>query len=367
MRLPAISVLWHGPLLSVSLSVTIGLFLTAVQPCLPRHIQPVEKELNSNPKGVPLLFVGNHGQARPEILFSVNTPHLHASFKSREVEFNRQGENICMRFVGANSEAAVDGIDRQPGHINFIIGSDPDSWRTNLPLYGAIQYRDLYPGIDMRFAGSPLMLKSEYIVHPGADASQIRFNYTGIEHLLLDDGGVLVLVTRSGELREDAPDIYQIIDSDRVPVEGGYYIHNDGSVGFQIASHDRSRTLVIDPELQYSTYLGGGSLDYVTDLAVDSTGKVHVTGWTDSTDFPTVNPLGSAAGSVDVFVAKYTADGSALEYATYLGGNSDDRGFGIALDGDGNAIVTGYTASSNFPTQTPIQSSLAGGRDAFVL
>src|SRR5204863_350275 len=142
-------------------------------------------------------------------------------------------------------------------------------------------------------------------------------------------------------------------------------------VGFAVEGHDRSRALVLDPVLVYSTYLGGSGVgtgyDTATAIAVDDAGNAYVTGYTDSSNFPTANPLQAAnAGSDDAFVAKLNPSGSALVYSTYLGGNVHDSGDGIAVDAAGNAYVTGYTLSTFFPTANPLQWANAGSVDAFV-
>src|SRR5206468_12408882 len=139
-------------------------------------------------------------------------------------------------------------------------------------------------------------------------------------------------------------------------------------VAIQVASYDRTRLLIIDPVLAYSTYLGGGGFDEGRAIAVDSNGNAYVTGTTDSVDFPTLSAFQDALageGSQDTFVTKLNAAGSALVYSTYLGGSGLDEGRAIAVDAGGNAYVTGATSSTNFPTQSPIQTNL-GGADAFV-
>jgi hypothetical protein len=130
---------------------------------------------------------------------------------------------------------------------------------------------------------------------------------------------------------------------------------------------------VIDPVLSYSTYLGGSNFDYAYGIAIDPSGNTYVTGQTDSVDFPTVGQVqGSGGGTCtddllfpyvcfDAFVAKLNPAGTALIYSTYLGGSGDDHGTGIAVDSSGNAYVTGYTLSTDFPTMNPFQPVNAGG------
>src|SRR5262249_19909618 len=119
--------------------------------------------------------------------------------------------------------------------------------------------------------------------------------------------------------------------------------------------------------LVYATYLGGRGHDGGDAITVDGAGAAYVTGFTDSRDFPTVHPLQSALGGFfDAFVAKLTADGTALVYATYLGGRSLDEGRAITVDGAGAAYITGDTFSPDFPTVRPLQPALGGSLDAFV-
>ncbi|MGA8089261.1 MAG: SBBP repeat-containing protein, partial [Terracidiphilus sp.] len=119
--------------------------------------------------------------------------------------------------------------------------------------------------------------------------------------------------------------------------------------------------------LDYSTYLGGSDGDSGQGIAVDSRGNAYVTGYTSSTDFPTVKPVqASNRGDFDAFVAKLNPDGSALVYSTYLGGSGVDYGYGIAVDSVGNAYVTGRSYSTDFPMANPLQVSYKGELDAFV-
>jgi len=120
--------------------------------------------------------------------------------------------------------------------------------------------------------------------------------------------------------------------------------------------------------LVYSTYLGGKEEDDGYAIAVDSMGNAYVAGYTLATNFPAQNAFQKKyAGGGDVFVSKLTSTGSALSYSTYLGGSYEDSGAGIAVDSADYAYVTGDTASTNFPTQDPVQPTNGGGaNDAFV-
>ena len=314
----------------------------------------------------PVFFVAAPGEPDKEPAYFTTTANLRAGFHKSGADFVRHGQAVRLEFVGANPAVALTGESRLQGHVNFLMGSDPRAWRTNLPAFAGVRYRDLYPGIDLVYAGAGQSLKSEFILAPGADPSAIRMRYPGARAVRLE-GEELLVVAAGGELRERAPVLYQDMDGRRVTVAGGYRLDEDGSAGFDVGAYDRSRPLHIDPELQFSTFLGGNSLDYATALAVDGSGRVTVAGWTDSATFPVLNPLQNRGGGVDVFLVRYNAASTAIEYATYLGGSGDDRAYGLAVDGSGNAVLTGYTTSSNFPVLAAGQGRLAGGKDAFVL
>jgi len=277
---------------------------------------------------------------------------------------------VRMKLVGANAKPRAEALDELPGKANYFIGNDPKKWRTNVPLYAKVRYRDVYPGVDLMYYGNQRQLEHDFIVAPGADPRSITLNLAGAEKLSLDPQGALVLVVKDGELRLGKPHTYQDVDGARREISGGYVLKNAHRVGFQVAAYDASRPLVIDPTLFYSTYLGGSSNEHGLGIAVDAAGNACVTGYTLSTNFPTTSAAIQSAnqGSYDAFVTKLNPAGSApLVYSTYLGGSSDDYGVGIAVDATGNAYVTGYTHSTNFPT-TPgaFQTANQGGYDAFV-
>ena len=311
--------------------------------------------------GIPVFFV-QQGEAR----YVTQTPELAASFSEKEIVLKLRGGTVRLRFPGSKRRPTLEAGEPLPGHVNFLLGRDSATWKTNLPIFGAVTYRQLYPGIDMTYSHASGQLKSEFVVAPGADPGVIQMRYEGLT-ARLDLDGALLLSGQAGELRENAPVLYQQMGTMRVPVSGGFRIHVDGSVGFRTGDYNRSQPLVIDPILTSSTYLGGSGQNSVTGVAVDSAGNMYVAGWTDALNFPTVNAFhAQSGGGVDAFVAKLGPGGNSLLYCTYLGGSGDDRAFAIAVDTAGSAYVTGWTGSSNFPTVNPRQVTRAGGRDAFV-
>jgi hypothetical protein len=282
-----------------------------------------------------------------------------------------------MSLAGANRNAIVTGLDELPGKSNYFIGNDPAKWRTNVPTYAKVKYQNVYRGIDLVYYGNPQQLEYDFLVAPGADPRAISLDVAAIRSsseggrrtLRIDANGDLVIQAGEDQVRLQKPVAYQAAEgAARHFIECHYLLNGDNRVSFEIASYDPGKTLVIDPVLVYSTYLGGSGNEGGAGIAVDSSGNAYVTGVTTSTNFPTANPLQAVygGGDQDAFVAKLNPAGTALVYATYLGGGAPDQGTGIAVDSSGNAYVMGSTESPDFPTVSPLQALYGGGYDAFV-
>ena len=275
---------------------------------------------------------------------------------------------VRMELVGANPTAHAFGFDDLPGRTNYFLGNDPKKWHTNIPTYAKVKYQNIYPGVDLVYRGSQKRLEYDFIVSPGCDPSRISLELNGADRISIDAEGDLVLQIRAGVLRLRKPVIYELVNGRRRSVSGSFVIRDKRFVSFRIEAHDPSKPLVIDPVVVYSTYLGGSGGDSGSGIAVDSSGNAYITGNTFSTDFPTASPFQAALGGTDdAFVIKLNAVGSAVVYATYLGGSGGDSGNGIAVDSSGNAYVTGSTSSTNFPTASPFQGTLGGSKgNAFI-
>jgi hypothetical protein len=315
---------------------------------------------------LPVFFVANRGQAPRAVRYMAQGSGLTAYFLSREILLRTQGMPVHMRFEGAGA-ARVEGVDPLPGRANFLTGG-ARQWHRDIPMFGAVRYRDLYPGIDMVYGGSGLRLKSEFVVAPGADPARIRVRYAGAGPPTVQPDGSIAIPMGAARLVEGAPYIYQQRNGAPAAVEGRYTLYADGSVGFVLGAYDRSRPLIIDPVLSFSTLVGGSSgFTAATAIAVDAAGAAYIAGYTDSYTLPAGNPAQNFnAGGTDAFVAKLNPSGNGLAYCTYLGGSGDDRAYAIAVDSTGAAYVAGTTTSPNFPTRNAEQSHLAGARNAFV-
>src|SRR5262245_17897291 len=314
---------------------------------------------------LPIAFVENRGQTDPEVRYYAQGARYSFYLTQRAIVLSfldrRDGDPraLPLQVRGGNPAAAVEGEARASGAVNSFQGNDPRQWRTDIARYSQVVYRDLWKGVDLRLRDQSGSLKYEFLVHAGARLSDIRFAYAGAKGLSIDDSGALRIETAMGPLRDAPPVSHQLVDGVRVPVESRYELISsaDGEqqYGFDIgAGYRPDRDLVIDPGIEYSTLLGGSGDDVATGIKVDAAGNAYIVGWTQSPDFPTTagafRRTGSASNSLDVFVSKLNATGSALVYSTFIGGTNFDWGRGIAIDAAGNAYVTGQTKSSNFPT-----------------
>jgi hypothetical protein len=324
---------------------------------------------------LPLSFEANQGQSAPQVSFLAHGPSSTlfltgggGAVLALGPGGSGPGDVLDLQLLGANPSPAAAGQGLLPGVSNYLLGSDPGGWHTGIPNYAAVAYRGVYAGIDLLYHGNGRQLEYDFRVAAGADPGQVRLGFAGAEGLSLDGPGDLVLQTAAGAVVEQAPVLYQEGGGGtRQAVSGGYVLEGDGTVGFRVGAYDRSRPLVIDPTLVYSTYLGGSGDDAALGIAVDGSGNAYVTGTTFSRDFPTTaGAFQTAGGFEDAFVAKLDAAGSALVYSTYLGGRGQALGYGIAVDGSGNAYVTGFT-NGDFPTTAgAFQTAPGGVPDAFV-
>ncbi len=375
----------------------------ALEEALPKAAQPRALEGYGR---LPLIFEANQGQTNPQAqflsrgsgftLFLTSTEAVlvlrhgtgsrgtesrqsslprssasHARGRTRNAELVKKNPEIegvlRMQLVRANPAARSWGLDDLPGKSNYFLGNDPQNWRTNVPTYAKVRYQGVYRGVDLVYYGNQQQLEYDFIVAPSADPRTIRLAIAGAKKLELGPSGDLVLSTAAGEVRLHKPIVYQQAGGIREEIAGRYVLRGKCQIGFEVATYDASKPLIIDPVLSYSTYLGGSAGDSGNAIAVDASGNAYVTGETSSTNFPTKNPSQSASGGgADVFVAKLDPTGSTLVYSTYLGGSGGESGNGIAVDASGNAYVTGFTNSANFPTKNPFQAALGGGGDAFV-
>jgi hypothetical protein len=344
---------------------------------------------------LPLSFEANEGQTDGRVkfisrgpgygLFLTSTDAVLALRNKSQAQGGQQAV-VRMRLLEANPDAHVEGHDELQGKSNYYVGNDPEKWRTGVATYARVQYRNVYPGIDMVYYGNQRQLEYDFVVAPGADPRRVAVGFEGVEALKVDAGGDLILRTAGGEIRQHKPVIYQEVDGARREVAGNYVLKGSGEVGFNVGEYDAARPLVIDPVLVYSTFLGGSDGDSGFSIDVDARGYAYVTGYTTSNDFPVVKAAQDKRANLpgttrpyysDAFVTKLNALGTGLIYSTYLGaGRAGEIGKGIAADAAGNAYVTGSTVCSpcvngngpnDFPVLNAAQPTAADPQEGFVV
>ncbi len=333
---------------------------------------------------LPLSFEANRGQTNREVKFlSRNSAYTFFLTSTEAVMSLRDAATsqalvLRMKLEGMNPQPQIKGEDELPGKSNYLIGNDPRKWQQGVSHYKKVRYTGVYDGIDMLYYGNQQQLEYDFIVAPFAVPQVIALKFEGADDVRLDGQGNLVLRTKAGEVTQHAPVIYQERDGERQTVSGHYSLRGGREVGFEVGAYDRSRALMIDPVIQFSTILGGKRGDFGRGVAVDAKGNAYVTGVTESIDFPDENEFDPVlTGEVDGFITKFNVDGTALVYSTYIGGNTEDRPAGIAVTKDGKACITGDTGAgggegiNTFPV-TPnrllgTDGSDKRGRDAFVV
>ena len=322
-----------------------------------------------------LIFEQNQGQSDPRVKFLARglSYGLFLTANEAVLDMKRSAAGhssdngdlaVRMALAHANPAPIVEGSERLPGISNYLVGKDAVQWHRHLPQYARVRYRSVYPGIDLVYYGNQGRLEYDFEVAPGADPRLIELDFQTAPSITSE--GSLRLHSESGDVEFQAPRIYQQIDGRERPVQGRFVLRAAHEVGFELADYDRSRQLVIDPVLTYSTYLGGAldeSCSVITGavksgcpaIAVDSASNAYIAGSTTSADFPIptgTTPFQAALNGTkaDVFVAKFNPAGTALLFATYLGGTDIDNSAGVAVDAGFNVFVTGTTVSGDFPT-----------------
>jgi hypothetical protein len=372
--------------------------------------------LNADFGKIPLQFIPNRGQKDGPVAYSLQGRDKTIYFSAEGLTYvlmGRTGEGgkrkpdslggsgtdngrrwvVKLDFVDSNRNAGPAGLETSGTLFSYFKGK-PAEWKTGLPAYSKIAYRDLWPGIDLVYSGTFSRMKYEFIVHPGADPSRIRLSYRGAEEVGQTADGRLTVRTPAGGFEDGIPVAYQELDGKRLGVPVKYDLKTaagnasrsaltsreapgrglgeaECSYGFSLGKYDPTRTLVLDPTvLVYCGFIGGAGTDEGLGIAVDGQGNAYVAGWTqsDAATFPvSVGPdLTHSENQTDGFVAKVRSDGTGLVYCGYIH-SAPCRG--IAVDGAGNAYITGATSSSvesGFPAAVGPDLTFNGGVDAFV-
>ena len=321
---------------------------------------------------VAMAFEPNRGQSDSRVKFLGRGPGYTVFLTATEAVFklNDPAEPaVRTRLIGANASPRMTPADMLAGRSNYLIGNDPQQWRTGVPQFRKVRYDAIYPGIDLTFYGNHQLVEYDFIVSPSGNPDTIKLAIDGTRSIELEASGDLVLTARSRSIRMRRPMAYQEIGGSRTDVPVWYRVMKGHTIGFAVGAYDRRAALVIDPlVLVYSSYLGGFGWDEPNDLAIDAGGNAYVTGYTESRNFPVSSggPPAVGGGYGDAFVTKIDASGSSIVYSTVFGGSAFDNSHAIAVDSSGAVYVAGGTTSANFPTVNALQSTFLGPEDGFI-
>ncbi len=322
-------------------------------------------KLRSQLISLPLSFEPNKGQADSEEIKFISKGYNYNLFLTPTKSLlsltnNSKSSIIEVSLLNSNKNPKIKSLNKLSGIANYIIGNNEKDWKINIPTYSKVKYENIYDGIDLIYYGNQGRLEYDFIVSPKADPQNIVLQYDGVKNLKIDNGN-LVIETQSGNVTQLKPYIYQKINGKNTEVEGKFVLRENNKVGFKLAKYERSKSIIIDPVIDFSTYFGNGSATTGVDIELDPDGNIYITGSDgnlkiNGNKFPITEDAIQESFSDDkpptenIFLTKLSNDGSKILYSTIIGGNKKDTVSAIAIDSLGFPYITGFTKSDNFPT-----------------
>ena len=281
--------------------------------------------------------------------YSSLTPHAHSDLEHQHNDTTYLRHAFLLKPMGMMSQTP-EASELLQGYSNYFIGSDKSKWKSNVPAYGSILYKNVYNGIDWRVYGIEGELKHEFVLKPQSEVSDIRLLYSGVQNKELRDGN-LILTLAFGEVVEQKPYAYQLIDGRKVEVEVSFELFDD-AVGYVVGNYDRNKELVIDPALIFSTYSGSTADNWGFTATYDDYGNLYSGSIVEGIGYPTTIGAFSDyfSGIWDCAVTKFSADGSQMLYSTYFGGDYSEMPHSMIVNSYDELVVFGTTGSFNFPT-----------------
>ncbi len=316
----------------------------------------------------PILFEQNIGQEDLSIKYFGRGSAYKTLLYSTAAEFDFKNENgirsqlqISLKDSSPNPVIKSFGVAKST--INYYIGDNPLNWKTDVPAFDAVIYKDVYPGIDWMFYEDQGAVEFDFVAAPGSDISHINVTLKGADQTQIDADGNLIASIQGKEFKMLAPVAFQCEAYEsgsckgRSEIESNYKLVED-QIEFQLGVIDPNKTLVIDPKISFATLLGGNTFDSASDVAVDAKGNFYVVGYTEAnTRIP---------GFGDGYVSKFSTTG-ALVWTTFLIGNSGEDARAIAVTPAGISFVGGSTTSADFPRVGAFQSNYGGNGDGYIV
>ena len=304
---------------------------------------------------LPLDFEANEGQWNPAVRYVAHARQYNVLLTGTGPSLSfRGGKRVDLTLDGSNPAAEIEPAGKTAVLTSYYLGSK-ENWRTGVPNYSRVRYRDVYPGIDAVYYGADSRLEYDFVLQPGADPSAIHMRFQGAQRTSVTSQGDLQMECEGGQLVEKRPFLYQRDPGGtRRAVEGSYARLADGSVGLRVGRYDHTKTLIIDPYLAYSSFWGGAAGDEINAVKIASNGLLYVVGRTATSDLVATSTAyqgaSVAVGADDLFVMVLdTTNAFALQYLSYLGGAGEDAPSAMDLDSAGNMYITGTTSSTDFP------------------
>jgi len=273
--------------------------------------------------------------------------------------------NIQSKFIGANWNGQTELIDSSSFYRNYFLGNDRSKWKSNLYSYNHLRLKDFYSGVDLEMIGKEGKLKYSLIVQPNVDPNQIAFNYSGHYGIKIDEDGNLRIQSRFGEIVEKKPIAWVVGDHGKKSVDVKFEL--DGEVVKFIFpnGYNSNKTLVIDPDLTFSSFTGSTADNWGFTAAPDIAGNLFGGGVVFGTGYPILTGAYDGTfngGTVDLGISKFNATGTDLLYSTYIGGSGSETPNSIVASGTGDLFIFGVTSSADFPMAgTPYDNTYNGG------
>jgi hypothetical protein len=340
---------------------------------------------------MPLFFEANAGQTDPSVrfltrsngytMFLTPTETVLVEGKNGGASGSKFGKGLAvfradaknakrsvlrMELLGANAAPEFQGLQELPGKVNYLIGKNEAAWHTNVALFSEVQVAKVYPGVDLLFHGDERQLEYDFVVAPGVDPSRIGFRIKGAKKIEIAANGDLILHTADSEFKMRKPAIYQGDGASRSEVQGRFVLSAKNQVRFELGPYDHAEKLVIDPAINYATFLGGAGAELSEQLVVDSSSpgapKIYTTGiTTDVTSFPLGGSrIGNPTGTQNLYVSEIdpTKTGSAsLVYLTFIGGSTPFQSSGATTcETDGMWLVL----DESHQDEAPVEPVIAG-------